>query len=136
MRIVSPTLAAPEVGQLVRVRDRHWVVTNVVASSLDTSAGTPSHLIELSSVEDDAYGDELTVFWEVEPGTVVLPKATLPQPAEGFDAPGRLAAFLDAVRWGESRPPMPVHSKRPSEAASPSRTTSSIPSSGRCRCRA
>ena len=79
MRTVTPTLAAPEVGQLVRVRDRHWVVTNVVASSLDTPAGTPSHLVELSSVEDDAYGDELTVFWEVEPGTVVLPKATLPR---------------------------------------------------------
>ncbi len=78
---VSPTVAAPEVGQLVRVRDRHWVVTNVVASSLaGTGCRRPSHLVELSSVEDDAYGDELTVFWEVEPGTVVLPKATLPQP--------------------------------------------------------
>lgn len=94
------TVAAPEVGQLVRVRDRHWVVTNVVPSTLATETGQPSHLVELSSVEDDAYGDELTVFWEVEPGTVVLPKATLPQPGEGFDDPGRLSAFLDAVRWG------------------------------------
>lgn len=100
MPTVSSVLAAPEVGQLVRVRDRHWVVTNVVASSLEIPAASPSHLVELSSVEDDAYGDELTVFWEVEPGTVVLPKATLPQPSEGFDDPGRLAAFLDAVRWG------------------------------------
>jgi len=93
-------LATPEVGQLVRVRDRHWVVTNVVASSLTAHGANPSHLVELSSVEDDAYGDELMVFWEVEPGTVVLPKATLPQPSDGFDDPGRLAAFLDAVRWG------------------------------------
>ena len=31
---------------------------------------------------------------------MVLPKATLPQPADGFDDPARLAAFLDAVRWG------------------------------------
>jgi superfamily II DNA or RNA helicase len=100
MPTASPALAAPEVGQLVRVRDRHWVVTNVVASSLEAPAAGSSHLVELSSVEDDAYGDELTVFWEVEPGTVVLPKATLPQPSEGFDDPGRLAAFLDAVRWG------------------------------------
>lgn len=100
MPTTSTTLAAPDVGQLVRVRDRHWVVTNVVASSLETTGISPSHLVELSSVEDDAYGDELTVFWEVEPGTVVLPRATLPQPSEGFDDPGRLAAFLDAVRWG------------------------------------
>jgi superfamily II DNA or RNA helicase len=55
----------------------------------------------LSSVEDDGFGEELTVFWEVEPGTVVLPKATLPRPEPGcFDDPDRLAAFLDAVRWG------------------------------------
>lgn len=26
--------ALPEVGQLVRVRDRHWVVTNLLRSSL------------------------------------------------------------------------------------------------------
>jgi hypothetical protein len=25
----------------------------------------PSHLVALSSVEDDAHGDQLTVFWEV-----------------------------------------------------------------------
>lgn len=100
MAIATPIEAAPEVGQLVRVRDRHWMVTNVVASSLEVTGATPSHLVELSSVEDDAYGDELTVFWQVEPGTVVLPRATLPQPSEGFDDPGRLAAFLDAVRWG------------------------------------
>ncbi len=100
MPTASQTLAAPEVGQLVRVRDRHWVVTNVVVSSLEVTRARPSHLVELSSVEDDAYGDELSVFWEVEPGTMVLPKATLPQPSEGFDDPGRLAAFLDAVRWG------------------------------------
>ena len=47
--------AAPEVGQLVRVRDRHWVVTNVVASSLAETGPRLSHLVELSSVEDDAY---------------------------------------------------------------------------------
>ncbi len=97
-RVEVASVPAPEAGQLVRVRDRHWVVSNVIASSAGT--GQPSHLVELTSVEDDAYGDELTVFWEVEPGTVLLPKATLPQPSGGFDDPDRLAAFLDAVRWG------------------------------------
>ncbi len=98
--------AIPEVGQLVRVRDRHWVVTNIQASNqpLDALAEAdvrPFHLVELSSVEDDAFGDDLTVFWEVEPGVLVLPKATLPRPEPGrFDNPARLDAFLDAVRWG------------------------------------
>lgn len=94
----------PEIGQLVRVRDRHWVVTELTASSLpaDVMSGEPdSHFVVLSSVEDDGFGDELSVFWESEVATEVLPRATLPSPAAGgFDSPERLAAFLDAVRWG------------------------------------
>jgi superfamily II DNA or RNA helicase len=92
------TLDAPEVGQLVRVRDRHWVVSDVIASTLQDSS---QHLVELSSVEDDGLGDELTVVWEIEPGTAVLDTATLPRPQpDRFDDPSRLDAFLDAVRWG------------------------------------
>ena len=49
------TTVLPETGQLVRVRDRHWVVTNVLRSSLlrETLAPDrpPSHLVELTSVE-------------------------------------------------------------------------------------
>jgi superfamily II DNA or RNA helicase len=102
---VQPSQAFPEVGQLVRARDRYWVVSDVSRGALVDVAAPgvvgPSHLIQLSSVEDDGFGEELKVFWEVEPGTVVLPKATLPRPVAGqFDAPDRLAAFLDAVRWG------------------------------------
>lgn len=66
----------------MRVRDRHWVVTNVVESTLTNAAAALSLLVELSSVEDDAYADELSVFWEVEPGIVILPKATLPNPKD------------------------------------------------------
>lgn len=58
-------------------------------------------LIDLSSVEDDGFGDDLNVIWEVEPGARVLETATLPRPTPGrFDDPERLDAFLDAVRWG------------------------------------
>jgi hypothetical protein len=68
-----------EVGQLVRVRDRHWVVTNLIPSSLSANPGErPSNLVELSSVEDDGFGEELRVFWEIEPGTLVLPKGPFP----------------------------------------------------------
>jgi superfamily II DNA or RNA helicase len=90
---------APEVGQLVRVRDRHWVVSDVAASTLDGDRA--QHLIELASVEDDGLGDELSVIWEIEPGTAVLETATLPRPQlDRYDDPERLDAFLDAVRWG------------------------------------
>ena len=60
---------------------------------------TPQHLISLSSVEDDALGDELQVMWELEPGARIHEKVALPDPT-GFDTPSQLDAFLDAVRWG------------------------------------
>jgi SNF2 family DNA or RNA helicase len=56
-------------------------------------------LLRLSSVEDDGIGEELRVFWELEPGTSVQENLGLPAPTS-FDHPKRLQAFLDAVRWG------------------------------------
>jgi len=98
--LISP----PEEGQLVSVRSRHWVVNDVQASALPHSPLKPTstlrqHLVTLTSIEDDALGEELQVFWELEPGTKVLEKVALPE-ASGFDNPDRLDAFLDAVRWG------------------------------------
>src|SRR6266536_109878 len=94
----------PEQGQLVDVRQRRYVVTDVVRSALP---GDPllapghhlQHLVSLASVEDDAIGEELQVIWEIEPGAAVNEQVALPAPT-GFDAPDRLDAFLDAVRWG------------------------------------
>jgi hypothetical protein len=92
-------VASPEVGQLLTVRDRQWVVTDVGVPALD--GGHRQHLVDLSSVEDDGLGDELSVIWEIEPGTANLQTATLPQPQlDRFDDPERLDAFLDAGRWG------------------------------------
>jgi hypothetical protein len=64
---------APEQGQLVRVRQRQWVVGEVAQGSLPL---TPlqalhdhrQHLVTLSSIEADGLGDELQVIWELEPG--------------------------------------------------------------------
>ncbi|MEF8753797.1 MAG: hypothetical protein V5B60_07645 [Accumulibacter sp.] len=92
---------APEVGQLAIVRKRPFVVTEIIPSlpGLGGNASRPSHLVRLSSVEDDGLGEELQVIWEMEPGTAVHEKSTLPGP-DSFDVPKRLQAFLDAVRWG------------------------------------
>ena len=100
-----PMAAPPDPDQLVEVRRRQFVVTDVVPSALppDPLKTRPDsqrqHLVKLSSVEEDALGDELQVVWELEPGARVHDKVLLPTPA-GFDAPARLDAFLDAVRWG------------------------------------
>jgi hypothetical protein len=94
---------APEQGQLVTVRQRRYVATDVTESTLPDGALTPvatspEHLVTLSCLEDDALGEELRVIWELEPGARVLEKVDLPPNPTTFDDPSRLDAFLDAVR--------------------------------------
>jgi superfamily II DNA or RNA helicase len=101
----STGFRVPEEGQLVHIRQRQFVVTDVLASSLPpdplkTRATTDQHLVSLNCVADDGFGEELQVIWEIEPGARVIDRGSdLPAPA-GFDTPQRLDAFLDAVRWG------------------------------------
>lgn len=100
-------LPIPEPGQLVDVRHRRYVVLDIAHSVLPTSLfSLPTlvyergqHLVTLSSVEDDAFGEELQVIWEIEPGATPIEKTPLPDPI-GFDTPQRLDTFLNAVRWG------------------------------------
>jgi hypothetical protein len=102
--LLSTDVVVPELGQVVRCRDRVWAVNEVAPSALppDPMGGTrPQHLVRMSSIEDDGFGDELTVIWELEAGTQVIPHQELPRPEHGrLDSPDRLDAFLDAVRWG------------------------------------
>lgn len=91
---------------MVRVRGQHWVVADVIPSSippdvLSSRSQEPHTLVRLSNVEDHGLGTELEVIWESEPGRQILATATLPTVEPGtYDEPARLAAFLDAVRWG------------------------------------
>jgi SNF2 family DNA or RNA helicase len=95
----------PEPGQLVHVRQRQFVVTDILAGSLppdplNRRPATDQHLVWLNCVADDGFGEELQVIWEIEPGARIIDrKSDLPAPT-GFDTPARLDAFLDAVRWG------------------------------------
>lgn len=105
MTVARISTTPPESGQLVRVRDRHWVVVSVVPSFVRPAGATielrSDNFVSLSSVDDDGLSDELQVFWSLEGDAVVLERATLPKPEpDRFDEPERLKAFLDAVRWG------------------------------------
>ncbi len=96
--------AVPDQGQLVEVRQRHYVVLDVAESGLPAEGlaeqkREKQHLVTLSSVEDDALGEEIQIIWEIEPGARTYEKMDLPHP-EGFDDPLTLDCFLDAVRWG------------------------------------
>jgi hypothetical protein len=106
MTTTTTTSPQPEQGQMVSVRSRNWMVTDISTCTLpperlQTGLESPQHLITLSSVEDDGLGEELNVIWELEPGARVVEKVAPPEPT-GLDSPDRLDAFLDVVRWGAS----------------------------------
>lgn len=93
-------VAIPEQGQIVRVRQRVFTVTEVRSSALPSlTTETPMRLVTLASVEDDALGETIQILWELEPGVQIIEKAELPSP-DTFDPANHLEAFLDAVRWG------------------------------------
>lgn len=91
--------AVPEPGQLVEVRRRQWVVTDVSSGILSKKTSEVQHLVGLSSLDEDSLGEEIQVVWQVEAGAQILEKAGLPS-ISGWDSNDRLEAFLDAVRWG------------------------------------
>ncbi|WP_326637542.1 DISARM system SNF2-like helicase DrmD [Streptosporangium sp. NBC_01755] len=104
-QVAAETPALPAIGQVVTVRNRPWVVADVrqgsVAGSDDRALTSRApHVVSLVSIEDDARDERLRVVWELEPGAAAYEQHALPSPARGFDPPGHLDAFLDAVRWG------------------------------------
>ena len=52
----------PEVGKLVQVRSRRWLVEEVV----EPPASGESCLVRLACADDDAQGQTLDVFWDYE----------------------------------------------------------------------
>jgi superfamily II DNA or RNA helicase len=100
------TTLAPEIGALVEVRARQWVVADVEADQLPVDVleleRDPQHLVTLRAVDDDAEPDEtLRVVWEIEPFARTIERGGLPVP-DSLDEPARFDCFLDAVRWGAS----------------------------------
>ena len=86
----------PEVGELVQVRSRRWLVEEVTPSE------TPgqSALVTLACADDDAQGQALRVWWDYEIDRRILEEEGWEHLAEkGFDDPRRFAAFLHTLRW-------------------------------------
>jgi|GEM_PF-1971401 len=72
----------PEPGQIVQVRNLRFVVADVNRGSLPTGSlaeglNHAQHLVSLTSIEDDALGEELRVVWELEPGARIFDDANL-----------------------------------------------------------
>ena len=86
----------PEVGQLVRVRQRTWLVERV------TEAPDPDHSarVALACADDDAQGEELEVFWDCEPDRRIVEDEAWSSLGSGeFDSPRWFAAYVNTLRW-------------------------------------
>ncbi len=93
----SPSECLPEMGDLVQVRSRRWLVEEVVQST--TPGNTP--VVRLACADDDAQGQSLEVFWDYELDRQILEEEGWQDlAAKGFDAPRQFAAFLHTLRWG------------------------------------
>ena len=89
----------PEIGQLVEVRNRRWIVNNRSLSSISSGLSNQQNLFSLGAIDEDSLGEELQVIWELEPAARVIERAGLPL-LKDFDDQLELEAFINAVRWG------------------------------------
>jgi superfamily II DNA or RNA helicase len=87
---------APRAGQIVGVRQRLYLVEQVV----DPVNPRDSTLVQLSCVDDDAQGQPLEVLWEQELDAEILSgEAWESIAARGFDPAQHFAAYLNTLRW-------------------------------------
>jgi SNF2 family DNA or RNA helicase len=86
----------PEIGQMVQIRSRRWLVEDVMPPSTPRD----SALISLSCADDDAQGQSLEVYWDYELDRKILDDEGWDRLSQkGFDAPRHFAAFLHTLRW-------------------------------------
>jgi ERCC4-related helicase len=93
------TTAKPELpaaGQIVRVRQRQFIVEEVVPRS----SGDDSSLVRLSCLDDDAQGEPLEVLWEKElDAEPIRAEAWQTIANKGFDSPKLFSAYLHTLQW-------------------------------------
>ena len=91
------TAHLPEPGQLVRLRQRRWLVEGIAAPSNRHDAT----LITATCVDDDAQGARADVLWEHELDTEILDDAGWAKVGDGrFDDPELFAAYARTLRCG------------------------------------
>lgn len=81
-------------GDFVEARGRRWLVEAVDEADPDLRT------VRLSSIADDAQGEQIEVLWDAEIGTSILPVSSWENVGRGApDDPRVLAAHLRAIRW-------------------------------------
>ncbi|MBD3162773.1 MAG: helicase, partial [Candidatus Eisenbacteria bacterium] len=86
----------PSPGQVVRVRQRQYLVEETVAPP-DPAQQT---LVRLSCLDDDAQGQPLEILWEKEVDPAILSGESWRSLTQrGFDPPRLFSAYLHTLRW-------------------------------------
>lgn len=86
----------PEIGQIVRVRNRTWLVEGVDAQD----ESSENACVQLSCLDDDAQGDQATLLWYLERDARILGEESWKEIGrKGFDDPKHFGAFLHTLRW-------------------------------------
>src|SRR2546426_7757852 len=89
-------LQTPAPGQIARVRQRLYLVQQVVSPP----AAGDSTLVALSCVDDYARGQQLAVLWQQEIDREILTDEAWDSIARrGLDRPNLFAAYLNTLRW-------------------------------------
>ncbi|MCA9562217.1 MAG: hypothetical protein KC561_01950, partial [Myxococcales bacterium] len=93
MQVTDPT-SLPVVGNVVRVRNRNWLVSHVARRDGEQTR------VEMACIDSDAAGQPLEVFWELEIGSRVIPdEPKLLSGISSLDEPALFGAYLNALRW-------------------------------------
>lgn len=91
-----PERRSPEPGAIVYVRQRQYLVEQIVAPPHSGEAT----VVHLSCIDDDAQGQPLQVLWEHELDAEIRRAESWNKLAErGFDPADRFAAYLNTMRW-------------------------------------
>lgn len=91
---MSPT-DSPKTGQVVRVRQRTWLV-----DAVENRPYADTALVRLSCLDDDDAGQSLEVLWSHEIDAEILPEQNrLLEGVTRLDDPRMFGAYLNALRW-------------------------------------
>jgi len=91
--------AAPEQGQIVKLRHKIWAVTAV--NRTKTLPNQTIHRVALECLSDDALGESIQVIWEREIAPSIIESTSLPS-ITAHDEPELFDAFIRSMQWGAS----------------------------------
>jgi hypothetical protein len=98
----APDPFAPAKGRLAVVRQRQYLITDVVPppAPAHATATRPAERVRLVCLDDDAQGRDLEVFWPLELGArVIEPSVEGLGAITHLDDPAHFGAYLNTLRW-------------------------------------